>query len=131
MHLWGDQNVDWAGINDAAWFIAKNLKRWGRVSVRDWKEKYGTVRVYCSLGWHQLHDITHPGYCFSRYPRWLWAFDCRHGSRIVQALTGWWIVPYHKWLYRFVYRRAVVKWPHLRQEILSAADFHELLRGLP
>jgi hypothetical protein len=127
MHQWGTEGVDWAGISEAARFIATNLVRWGRVGVRDWKEKYGTVRVYCGLGWYQLHSITHPRHCFARYPQWLWALDCRVGSRIVRPLN-WLVVPYHKWLYRRVYGQALKKWPHLRLEILAGADYAELLQ---
>ena len=129
MHDWSDQGVDWAGINEAARYIAHFLLRWGRVGVRDYKEKWGTVRVYLSLGWHQFHCITHPGHCYSRYPKWLWTLDCRYGYRLMK-LVNWAVVPYHAWLYRLAYKRAVRKWPHLRAEIVSAADYHELLKGL-
>ena len=130
MHTWGDEGVDWQGIGEAARYIAHFLRRWGRVGVRDYKEKWGTVRVYCSLGWHQFHCITHPGHCYSRYPKWLWRWDVYHGSRLIPFLTGWAILPYHRWLYRLAYKRAVAKWPHLKEEITSAADYPELLEGL-
>ncbi len=129
MHLWGDETVDWAGISAAARFIGTNLVRWGRINVRDYKEKYGTVRVYCDLGWYQFHSITHPSYCYSQYPKWLWSLDCRYGWRLIRPLN-WIAVPYHKWLYRRVYRLAVRRWPHLTAEILACADYHELLVGL-
>lgn len=129
MHSWGEEGVDWPGISDAAAFIAVYLRRWGRVDVRDYKEKFGTVRVYCSLGWHQLHSITHPGYCYSRYPQWLWKLDCYHGWKIARVLNVV-VVPFHRWLYRRAYRLAVEKWPHLRKEILNGADWREILQGL-
>ncbi len=130
MHDWSEKDFDWAGINDAARFIAKNLLRWGRVNVRDYKEKWGCVRVYCSLGWAQLHSVTHPRYVYGQYPQWLWHWDVYHGSRIIPWLCNWAVVPYHKWLYRRVYKAAITKWPHLACEILHAADYHELLEGL-
>ena len=130
MHYYGDEGVDWDGIDDAAEFIGSNLRKWGRVGVRQYKEKFGTVRVYCSLGWGQLHDITHPGHCFSRYPKWLWCLDVYYGTKIIPFLFSWFILPYHKWLYRFLYKQAVKKWPHLRREILCMADFKELLIGI-
>ncbi len=129
MHCWGDEGVDWKGINDAAEFIGTNLRRWGRIGVRDYKEKWGTVRVYCTLGWYQFHCITHPGCGWSRYPQWLWVWDIHHGSKIV-ALINPIVERYHAWLYRAVYRLAVKKWPHLKAEILTAADYDELLKGL-
>lgn len=129
MHRWGDPNVDWAGISDAARWIAKYLRGWGRVQVWDHKEKWGTVRVSCSLGWSQFYSITHPGYAYSRYPRWLWVLDCRVGRHLVVPLAPL-ILPWHKWLYRRAYRLALRRWPHLRVEILSGADFFELLNDL-
>lgn len=128
MHRWGDKDVDWLGIEDAAGFIASSLRKWGRISV-DGKEKWGTVRVYCTLGWYQFHSITHPGYAFSQYPKWLWHLDCDWGPRILRPLN-WIVLPYHRWLYRRCYQLALERWPHLRKEILSAADFSELLQGL-
>lgn len=129
MHNWGDDSVDWKGINDAARYIAEYLVRWGLINVRDYKEKWGTVRVYLSLGWHQLHSITHPRHVWCRYPKWLWQIDCLYISRCMRPLN-YLVVPYHKWLYRRAYRNAVEMWPHLRKEILCAADFSELLDDL-
>ena len=47
MHEWGDKDVDWDGINDAAEFIADRLTDHFEHWVQQYKEKYGTVRVYC------------------------------------------------------------------------------------
>lgn len=129
MHDWSNDDVDWNSINDAARYIGTGLVKWGRVGVRDYKEKYGTVRVYCSLGWSQLHSITHPQSVWSRYPQWLWSLDCRYGYLLVRPLN-WIIVPFHKWLYRKMYSNAIKRWPHIRAEILNAADYDELLEGL-
>jgi len=129
MWTWGDERVDWAGINDAARYISDYLVKYGRINVRDYKEKYGTVRIYCSLGWSQFHSITHPRHCYARYPKWLWSLDCRVGSKVIQPLNRI-VIRYHAWLYRRAYKNAIQKWPHLKCEILHAADFHELLKGL-
>lgn len=124
MHKWGDLNVDWDGICDSAEFIGKNLKRFGRVDVSQYKEKFGTVRVYMNgFGIFTLHDITHPGYVYYQYkyanieviPNWL--------NKLV-------IIPYQKFLYRFLYKKMVRKFSHLREEILCCADYPELLNGL-
>jgi hypothetical protein len=40
------------------------------------------------------------------------------------------VVPYHAWLYKLAYKRAVVKRPHLVAEIIYGADYSELLTGL-
>lgn len=127
MHNWGDENVDWEGINNAAQFIARNLVRWGRMGVRDYKEKFGTVRVYVGMGWYSLLSFTHPGYChYGPYPDWLAKFDIWYGHWLGR-LTNWVVMPYHQWLYRQVYRAAIRRWPHLRKEILAGCDWHEIL----
>lgn len=128
MHDWSS---DWPYFEDvglAAQYIASFLRKWGRIGVRDYKEKWGTVRVYLSLGWHQVHCITHPGYCFSQYPKWLWSLDCLYFSKVVQYLN-YLILPYHKWLYNKAYQNAVKKWPHIREEILVAVDYPEFIDG--
>lgn len=130
MHSWGDENVDWEGINESARYIGVNLKKWGRVNVRDYKEKFGQIRIYCSFGWHKVHSITHPGHGFSRYPNWLWKLDCKYGSIIIPFLFNWFIIPYHKWLYRKLYSDMVKKYPHLREEIVCMADYDKLLKGI-
>jgi hypothetical protein len=129
MHDWSDDSIDWKGIGDAAYYIGANLRRWGRVGVTQTKEKFGTARVYCSFGWDQLHSITHPGHMHGRYPKWLWSIDCLYLSRCMW-LVNWAVVPFHKWLYRYFYMRALKKWPHLAGEILLGADWTELLIGL-
>ena len=129
MHDWSDDNVDWHGISKSAEEIRNFLVKWGRVGVRDYKEKFGTVRVYLSLGWEQMHSITHPGHMYSRYPKWLWKLDIWYLSKVIRLLN-YVVVPYHIWLYKLAYKRAVIKRPHLVAEIMCAADFHELLTDL-
>ncbi len=130
MHTWGTEGVDWEGISDAAFFIAVNLRRFGRIGVRDWKEKWGTVRVYCDLGWHSLLSITHPGWMhYGRYPKWLMHLDIFWLPKLIGPLNRI-VVPWHKLVYRQVYKRALKRWPHLAEEILVAADWPELLEGL-
>lgn len=130
MHEWGDKTFDWDGLDAAINFIDTNLVRWGRINVRQSKEKWGCARVYCTFGWYQFHSITHPRSCFNRYPKWLWWLDCVYGSKICKVLFNWWVIPYHCWLYRTVYWLACKKWPHLKTEICCCADYDELLEGL-
>lgn len=132
MHRWGDSDVDWVGIDDAAEFIDSRLRFW-RVDVRQSKEKFGTVRVYCSLGIQWWPQLTHPGHAYNRWPKWLnlvvyagrWS-PFRGLLRLLNKV----VVPFHVWLYRDTYQKAVLRWPHLYEEITCAADYKELLRGL-
>lgn len=129
MHIWGNEKVDWEGIDAAATYIGKQLKRWGRVPVRQVKEKYGRVCVYTGLGWESVHDITHPGHAWIRYKGvFLYLYHKTYGiQQVLFTIINKVIVPYHKWLYTHVYGLALKKWPHLREEILVGADWSELL----
>ncbi len=130
MHDWSEEIFDWAGLDKAIDYLDKNLRFWGRISVYQAKEKFGTARIYCSLGWNSLLGITHPGYYHYRpYPKWLMIFDIYVLSRIISSLN-FIILPYHEWLYKKVYSNAVKKWPHLKKEILCCADYSELLKGI-
>jgi len=132
IHIWGDDNFDWSGLDWCVIYLHKNLCRWGRINVRQTKEKYGELRCYCSLGWHCLFDITHPGwvsYKVAGYPEWLMTFDIFVLSKIIPYLN-FIILPYHKWLYKKLYKNCIKKYPHLREEILACADYKELLKNL-
>lgn len=132
MHQWGDTDFDWEGLDWCINYLNINLTRWGRINVRQTKEKFGTLRCYCSLGWYSLLDITHPcsGYIHDRcYPEWLITFDIYILSKIIPYLN-YIILPYHKWLYRKLYKDCVKKYPHLQEEILCMADYPELLKNL-
>lgn len=129
MHSWGDEGVDWDGIDDAAYFIAHWLKTWARIPVRDYKEKFGTVRVYCSFGWPDVYSIWRPSYYW--YPTWwptkldFWLADTR-----VWRLVNRLVIPLQQKAYAWRYKKAVQKWPHLYKEIVSMADYGELFEGV-
>lgn len=128
MHNWGDENVDWEGINDAASFIADYCRKWGRLSAHG-KEKYGTVRVYVGFGHISLHGLVYPGYVYNQFPAWLWTLDCDYIGRVLQFFFE---KPFTKWqifIYNKAYQHALHKWPHLRAEILVDADYLEYIRG--
>ncbi len=130
MHTWGEDDFDWLGIDCAAQYIGENLRKWGRVDVRQYKEKFGEVRVYCSLGLYMWHQLIWPGYVSNQYPwHWLWTRDVYFPQWIFRLVNRL-VVPYHKWLYRVLYGEAVRVYPHLHDEILDAADYPELLKGL-
>jgi hypothetical protein len=126
MHLWGEKDVDWKGINDAAEYIGESL-RWWRVPVTTYKEKYGTVRVYCGLGLWDLHQLTHPGYVYNQWPEWAWKLQFTWPAKILVFVLNGFFCPAHRIVYRYYYWRARRKWPHLAEEIYRGCDHHELL----
>lgn len=127
MHDWSNENVDWSGINAAARYLGIGLRKYFRISVSDWKEKFGTVRVYCHFGWSCFYTIWRPGYHW--IPKWYpYRLDLLISKPIMRVLNPL-VIRVQKWGYVYMYGRAVKKWPHLREEILCMADFGELFDG--
>lgn len=128
MHRWGDEGVDWTGINDAADYIGSYCRRWGRVGGQT-KEKYGTVRFYAHFGWLNLHTLVYPGYASCQFPKWLWKIDITCIGPILQCFFEQVFVRWQKAVYSRAYINACKKWPHLQEEILSDADYPEFIKG--
>lgn len=133
MHMWGDKDFDdWEALDEAADFVSGFCALWARMGG-DSKQKYGTVRYYCHFGL-SLHSLIFPKYCYFKhknFPNWLWRFDINYFQSFCQrtGLQRLWI----KWqqkIYREAHKRAIEKWPKIREEILGAPDFAELLEGL-
>lgn len=121
--------MDWSGINDAVDFLREYmLKR--KLPVLQAKEKFGTVRVYCSFGIWGFHGLVYPGYSFYQWDGWRAKLDYAIGMPLMSVLNKWFILKWHAKVYREAYRQALLKWPHLEKEILCAADYDELLTGL-
>ena len=129
MHKWGDSNVDWQGIEEAARYIGDWLRTYARMDVSDIKEKYGTPRVSCIFGWWQFHTIFYPGYMYRQGPVWLWNLDIVIGMPICRILNKI-IMPIHIKLYQWRYKKAIKKWPHLKAELLTGCDHPNLLEHL-
>jgi len=125
-HDWGDDWPYFGDVSLAASEIGHFCRKWGRINVTQTKEKFGTCRVYLSFGWNQIHSITHPGYYRSQYPKWLWTLDCLYFSKIIR-LSNKFIIPIQIKIYQLAYKRALQKYPHIREEILVAADYPECL----
>lgn len=125
-HYWGDEGVDWEGINDAAKFIHDYCVKYARLGG-DYKEKYGRSMFYAKFGL-SLHKLFYPGHCFYRFPKWLIHFDICYFTPICDKLgiTYLWC-KWQSFIYRRAYQMAVKKWPHLKEEITCAADYPELL----
>lgn len=128
MHRWGDERVDWNRIYGAAQYIAKYCAKWGRISILDYKEKYGTSRVYVFFGiWSMLNLVTPFAHYHHGWPKWLMRFDIWAMSRILPKLD-FLVIPYQQKIYTMAYGRALKKYPHLSKEIISGADHPNLLK---
>lgn len=132
MHHWGDDFKYWGEVSDAAQYIEDFLKRWGRIFVTQSKEKFGEVRVYCHFGGSSLHSFLFPGYHYKRpwFPQWLWVLDIYYLSKLFSIFTKFGFGRYQKFIYRLAYKRAIKKYPMIKEEILSCPDYSELLDDL-
>jgi len=124
-HFWGD-DFDFASVEQAAHEIGIFCIKWGRIPVRQTKEKYGTVRVYNSFGIENLYWFIRPNYCFYRAPIWVRKLDDATFGRLFELLRPL-IVKYQIYIYNKAYQNAVNKYPHLREEIVVNADFPEFI----
>lgn len=135
MHTYYDESK-WPYFNDvddAAHEIGLFCRRWGRIQVRQTKEKFGTARVYCSFGlsghW-AIHGLIKPGWIYYQWPRWIYHIDCFLSNSWLTSFIDRVLVPYQCFIYRLAYKRAIRRYPHIREEILCCADYSSLLKGL-
>lgn len=126
MHSWGDDFKYFAEVGEAAEFIGQYCRKYGRISVTQTKEKYGTARVYLHFGLYNLFSITHPGYHYNRHPKWLRELDYRILSKLIRPFNPL-VVHYQMYIYRKAYHLAFKKWPLIKEEIIQGADYPEIV----
>jgi hypothetical protein len=128
MHDWSEDTFDWNSLNEAIDYMHDYMVKYGRIGVHS-KEKWGTARLYVTFYHGSLHSLTHPGYVYSQYPKWLWTADIYYISPFCRkiglaSLIQWWQTK----VYVRAYANAVKKWPHIKKEITCAADHYDLLK---
>lgn len=115
-HYWGDNTFDWASLFKAEIEIRKIVKI-ARVGVHS-KEKYGTLRWSFYLFDGSLHSLTHPGYVYSQYPKWLWKLNCNYSlpDFIVRFVQFFQVE-----VIKFAFHKVCTKYPHIVAEIIEDA----------
>lgn len=126
-HEWGD-DFDFEAVGNAAEEIGDYCRKWGRIPVRQTKEKYGTVRVYSGFGIENLYWFFRPGWIYYRPPIWVRKLDDATFGKLF-ALLAKPIFKWQKFIYNKAYQKAVNKYPHIREEILTDADWPEYIDG--
>lgn len=121
-HDWSDSEFDWNSLYSAIEEATTIMERFGRVGVHS-KEKYGTARWSLYLFAGHFHDLTHPGYVFRQYPKWLWSFDVQYRPlRFLITPIRWW----QKKVIRYAFNYVCNKYSHIVDEIVCNAP-EELL----
>jgi hypothetical protein len=130
MSYYDDDTTDYAGMNSCQDILYHYSHRYGRFGGQI-KEKYGTIRFYAVFNDQSLHGLIFPGYCYKHknYPNWLWSLDIYYISEFIGKVFGrplfWW----RKQVYNYAYQQCLKKHPNLRRELLSSADYPELIKG--
>ncbi len=129
MHSWGDGFKYFNDVEQAAQEIREFCVRWGRLGGQA-KEKYGTVRFYAWFGVRGIHNLTHPGWAhYAWYSKWLITCDLYYFPTLFKW-TGisWFFSKWQPFIYGVAYSRAIKKYPHIKREIISGADYPELIK---
>lgn len=128
MHNWSDSDFDWKALNGAINIIGPTCRKYGLLGGQI-KEKYGTLRFYAMFGYLSLHTLIYPGYVYSQFPKWLWTLDIKYIGPILRFFFERPFVWWQKKVYNYAYQKAVKKYPHIRKEILCAADYPEFIKN--
>ena len=125
-HVWGEKDFDWdslyKAINEGTWL----MKKLGRIGVHS-KEKYGTARWSLYLFDGSLHSITHPGYVYSQYPKWLWSLNCKYK---LPKLLRKPIQAYQVLVIKLTFLYLCKRYPHIIDEIINDAPGRLLTKDL-
>lgn len=125
-HDWSDDTFDWKSLNEALSTGTTLMKRLGRIGVHS-KEKYGSCRWSLYLFDGTLHSLTHPGYVYSQYPKWLWSFDVEHRPlKFLKYPINFW----QKLVVKATFSYLVYKYPNIADEIISDAPRELLTKKL-
>ena len=129
-HDWSNQDFDWGGLSKAMDIIRTYATDIGRVGGQ-LKEKWGQIRFYAHFagGWLNLHTIIYPGYVYCQFPKWLWNLDHNKYFRMLFIPFMKPFFLWQKYWYNKAYQMACKAYPHLKPEILFAADYPELIDG--
>lgn len=126
MHYWGEWTDEgFADVDRAAHEIAKFCRRWGRFTGQA-KEKFGQVRFYAYIGGRlDLYSLWNGGYFYYRGPNWFWKLNCFIAKRVSVPFNL--LEHYRVFIYKLAYKRALKRYPHIHNEIISGMDHKELL----
>jgi hypothetical protein len=120
-HYWGDDSFDWKSLYLAE-IDVRNIVKLARIGIHS-KEKYGTLRwdfYFCD---GSLHSLTHPGYMFSQYPKWLWRFDVTYEPlKFIAPLIRF----FQKKLVMYAFHVVCSKYPNVKAEIIEDAPINML-----
>ena len=126
-HLWGDEDFDWAALAQAEKYLWKRCRQFARFGI--WtKEKYGTLRVSTTcahFGSWPIHNLVKPGHVCYRWPRWVMLYiDIPLGKFLDYIGISRLIRRYQIAVFKYFWKRAAKKWPHIAEEILDEYDIY-------
>lgn len=132
MHIWGDEWFEKHGEDfyTASEYIHKMLMIYGRISIMNFKEKYGTLRTQGYYEWDgTLHMLLYPGYSYIQCGRILSFLDTRLFANLMKFSGLLYILRYlqRKWI-NYVFQKILKKYPQLILELVADTDVYPHIR---
>jgi hypothetical protein len=117
-------------------YLSNRLNTMGLIRIDDYKTKYNQIRVYVRFGAFYVGDLLPYGIMYGlRFPNLF-----RHAnfkipyykldSIRIPGFINYLLIPYQRFVYRQVYKHTIKKFPKYRENLLSGADYPELLKNL-
>lgn len=125
-HYWGRWTDEgFRDVGQAAYEIAEFCRRWGRFTGQE-KEKFGQVRFYAYIdGELDIWALLVGGYYYYKGPKWFWpinGFIAKHVKIPFELLYR-----YRVFIYKLAYKRALKRYPHIHNEIISGMDHRDAI----
>ncbi len=131
MHMWGDKDFDWKGLDCAITYCMDFWRKWGRIGSHG-KEKYGTFRDHVYFWDGGIWSLFYPGYVWVKPGFWSFIYYkldyyiTRPFTRYTGiARIGFW---YQSQIYNYAIQKACRDYPHLINELVMGLDRYDLIK---
>ena len=116
-------------------YLSNRLSTMGLIHIDDSKTKFSQIRVYIRFGADNVGDLIPWGILYGLnfhkiLGYWFYKAPGKLGNICVPEFVNALLIAYQKFIYRQVYKHTVNKFPKYKHNILSGADYPELLRNL-
>ncbi len=123
-HDWSEKDFDWNSLNEAGYLIER-ICAISRLGI-NWKEKYGTLRIYPNFFTGSLHELQYPGYVYCQY-KFLrdqrWYLDIYFWPTVFKYTGMTWLIrKVQELTYTLAFYIAMKKYPNIKEEICVNAE---------
>jgi len=117
-------------------FLSNRLNSMGLIRIDDSKTKFNQIRVYVRFGAFYVGDLVPYGIMYglrfaNLFRHTAFKIPYYKLDRIrIPGFINYLLIPYQRFVYRQVYKYTIKKFPKYRENLLSGADYPELLKGI-